>query len=297
MFWRDGALWAVPFDLERLEPRGNPITVVEGVVGNITGRAHYTVSSDGSLAYLPGEGDRGQRVLVWVDRDGREEPLDLGGRAFAYPRLSPDGRRMAVAIQETSRDIWVYDLDRGSLSRLTSDTYQEESPQWTPDGRHVAFAAHRGPTELIVRRLADGSGDEEVVLTVESGHHHIGGWSSSGQIVFMSRASSGDVWIATKGQEEAPQAFLQTGNEEIAPALSADGRWLAYASDETGRFEIYVQSLPNGGNKRQISTDGGTEPLWASSGRELFYRNGDQMMVVAVEGDPSNSVSPPPRAF
>ena len=232
------------------------------------------------------------RTLVWVDREGQEEQITVAERAFEHPRLSPDGQRIAVGIRETNTDVWVYDLMRGSLTRLTFHAGEDESPIWTPDGRQVTYAASRGGARLTFQRPVDASGEEEALPLGRHQHHHLGAWSPDGQtLAFTRRTASSDLWLATPGQSGEARAFLQTSASEHAPAFSPDGRWLAYASDETGRSEIYVQAFPSGGSKAPISTDGGAEPVWSATGEELFYRNGDQMLVVAIETEGPLSVS------
>ena len=299
VFARAGSLMAVPIDLEQLAATGPPVSVVDGVETNpLTGSAQFSVSDDGSLVYFPVGQSLARNRLTWVGRDGVEQTLPVGARQFEQPRLSPDSRRIAVTIREEGNtDIWVYDLERGSLSRLTFAPGEDESALWTPDGRHISYAATRAGRRLTLQRMADGSGEEEEVVPVrEDSHHHLSAWSPDGQTLAWSSVSPGlesgsDVWTAHVDAAEG-RPLLQTAFKEYAPVFAPDGRWVAYVSNETGRDEIYVQAFPGPGGKRQISTDGGTEPLWSAAGDELFYRNDERMMVVTVETEPSFAASP-----
>ena len=283
------------FDAERLEVTGGSFPLIEGVAQHLgSGVAQFSTSDTGSLVYVPGASGGLSRTLVWVNREGQEEPLADEARAFEYPRLSPDGRRIAVGIREANSDIWVYDVERGTLTRLTVDPGEDESPVWTPDGQKITYAATHGGARLTLQRLSDGSGEEEAVPVGEYRHHHLGAWSPDGQTLAF---SSNGLWLAPVGKDAEAEAFLQTDAIEQAPAFSPDGRWLAYASTETGRSEIYVQAFPGGGSKRQISNDGGAEPLWSADGEELFYRAGNRMMVVMLEDTPSFSASRPRVLF
>jgi hypothetical protein len=302
VFVRGGDLWAVRFDLGRLEVDGEAGVVEPGIRVEDGGGVQFAVADDGSVAYVPADVDSSpsRRALVWVDRQGRESPIAAGSRVFESPRLSPDGRRVAVAIREGGTDIWVYDLDRGSMSRVTFDRNEDESPLWSPDGRQIAYAANRSGSRRTLQRAADGSGDE-TPLSPEVPHHHLSAWSPDGQtILFESRlgdSASWDIWVSPVGADAAPRAFLQAGVIERGAVFSPDGSWLAYESRETGRSEIYVQAFPGGGRKQQISTGGGTEPVWSSNGGELFYRSGDRMMSVEIRIASSLSAGRPSIVF
>jgi serine/threonine-protein kinase len=292
-------LFARPFDRRRLEITGGPVSMIEGVAQNSgSGVAQFSASSTGSLVYVPDTAGESARTLVWVNRDGREEVITRERRPFDSPRLAPDSRRIAVGIREDNIDIWVYDLVRGNLTRLTSDAGEDESPLWTPDGRHITFAASRAGVRVTLQRPMQGSGSEHAMPIGQHRHHHLGGWSPDGRtLAFTSLEASADIWLATAGDEAGARPFLQTAASEQAPVISPNGRWLAYASTETGRSEIYVQAFPGGGFNQQISTDGGTEPLWSASRSELFFRNGDQMVVVEVGTEPKFSASRPHVLF
>ena len=291
-----GNLMAVPFDPQRLTAKGVAVLVVEGVLQSPTnGHAQYSLSATGSLVYVPGGLQGAQSRLVWVSRNGAEQPLAAAARAFLNPRLSPDGRRVAVTIQEQETQVWLYDLSRETWTRLTFEGNSNQYPAWTQDGKRIAFQSNfqsnnEGPLNLFWQ-LADGSGGLERLTTSEYTQTP-NSWSPDGQLLALNEVSPStgiDIWVLRLGDRKA-QPFLRTPFNESAPRFSPDGRWLAYVSDESGRFEVYVQPYPGPGGKWQISTEGGTEPAWNPNGRELFYRTGDKMMAVDIATQPTVTV-------
>jgi len=237
--------------------------------------------------------------LVWVDREGTEETLAAPMHSYAWPRVSPDGTRVAVEIAESGGQLWIYELGRDTLTRLTFDGAGNNNPAWTPDGKRVAFTS--GAPGNLFWQPADGSGKAERLTTSE--HRQIpNSWSPEGRtmaFVENNPTVGQEIWILHPSDPK-PQLFLQSVSHPgrtTAPKFSPDGRWLAYASDESGQFEIYVQPYPGQGGKRQVSTDGGTEPVWNPRGRELFYRNGNKMVAVEVTTQPSFSAGKPRVLF
>jgi serine/threonine protein kinase/Tol biopolymer transport system component len=286
-----GTLMAVPFDTQKLAV-GSPLPVVENVLeSTASGAAQYSFSNTGTLVYLSGGVQGVQRKLVWVDRKGSEQPLDAPPHSYRTPRISPDGRRVAVSGVDT--DIWIYDLSRDTLTRLTFTS--GNLPIWSSDGKYVTFTDGKN----VYWQPADGSGKAERLTAFnEEGQHNTGSWSSDGQVLAFEEVNpttNRDVWIFSLRNRKA-QPFLHTEFNETAPEFSPDGRWLAYASDESGRYEIYVQPYPGPGGKWQISTEGGTEPRWAHDG-EIFYRSGDKMMAVQTTLTPSFSADKPNVLF
>src|SRR3984893_12581049 len=296
LYARAGTLVAAPFDPKRLELTGAAIPVIEGVMEfSATGVSQYSVSDSGSLAYIPGGNQASERSLIWVDRNGVEKPLALPARSYSNPPISPDGRRVAVAITESGSYIWIYDLERGTLSRLTFETNGNLNPAWTPDGKRVVFQA--GSPSNLFWQPADGSGKAERLTTREY-RDAPNSWSPDGQQLAFSEISpttAMDIWVLRSDRKAQP--FLQTSFNEGAARFSPDGHWLAYVSDESGRYETYVQPYPGPGGKWQVSTEGGTEPVWNRSGRPLFYRGGDKMMVVDIATQPSFTVGKPRMLF
>ena len=197
-------------------------------------------------------------------------------------------------------DVWVYDLSRSTLTRLTFEGRNSQM-LWTPDGQHVTFRSVREGVQNVFWKLADGSGTAERLTTGEF-RQNPGSWSPDGQVLAFYQFSGvggpadRDIWVLPLEGNRQQQPFLQTQFNEGAPTFSPDGRWLAYVSDESGRNEIYVQPFPGPGGKRQISTEGGVAPVWAPNG-ELFYRNGDQMMAVEITTEPSFRAGTPLLLF
>jgi serine/threonine-protein kinase len=262
-----GTLRAVAFDVDRLEVRGTPVPVLQQVVTTPTaGAANFGVAANGTLTYLSRSELGDARTLVWVDRDGREEPLKVPPRAYASARLSPDGTRIALDVRDEQNDIWIWDLPRQTMTRLTFDPGADNLPTWTPDGRRIAFQSSRDGVPRVYWQAADGTGAAEL-LSSDAGSPS--SFSPEGTRLLFGFDDIGALNIDGARRTE----LLLNGpyieqNAEVSP----DGRWLAYQSNESGRDEIYVRPFPNvDGGKWQVSTDGGTRPLWSRDGRELFY--------------------------
>jgi Tol biopolymer transport system component len=299
IYAQGGNLMAVPFDSQRSETTGPEVPTVEGVLHSSTsGAAQYSISATGTLAYVAGDAQETQSRLVWVNRNGTEQPLSAPAHNYRAPRLAPDGRRFAVSIEEEGQEVWIYDLSREALTRFTSDRSGSNTPAWTRDGKRIAFSSTReGPANVFLQN-ADGSGGLERLSTSENTQVPFD-WSPDGKIlVFMqvAPATGYDLWFLRMGDRKT-QPFLRTRSNEAAPKFSPDGRWLAYISDESGHYEVYVQPYPGPGGKWQISTEGGTEPVWNPNGRELFYRTGDKMMAVDISMQSSFSAGKPRVLF
>jgi Tol biopolymer transport system component len=292
-------LMAVPFDSQRLAVTGAAIPVVEGVLQFPSGgAAQYSISNTGTLVYVAGGAQSAQRKLVWVARDGTEKPLAAPARAYRGPRISPEGGRVAVAIEEQETQIWLYDLSRETLTRITFEGNSNINAIWTPDGKKVAFTSNKeGPVNLYWQR-ADGSGGLERLTTSDLLHSPMS-WSPDGQrlaYIEINPTTGYDIWVVNASDLKA-QPFLRTPFNESSPRFSPDGNWLAYTSNESGRYEIYMQPYPGPGGKWQISTEGGTEPVWNHNGRELFYRNGEKMIAVDIVTQPSFVAGKPRTLF
>jgi eukaryotic-like serine/threonine-protein kinase len=299
IYTQAGTLMAVPFNAERLTATGTAVPVVEGVLQSaVNGVAQYSISATGSLVYIPGGTQGDQRRLVWVNRTGTEAPLAAPGGSYEAPRVSPDGRRIAMSIQGQETQIWLYDLSREALSRLTFQGKLNADPTWTPDGKRIAFYSNmEGPVNLYWQ-LADGSGGPQR-LTTSDYFQNPNSWSPDGQLLAyheVNPTTQRDIWVL-RLKDRKTEPFLRTPADESAPRFSPDGRWLTYVSNESGRFEIYVQPYPGPGGKWQISTNGGTEPVWNPNGHELFYRNGDKMMAVDISSQPGFSAGKPRMLF
>jgi eukaryotic-like serine/threonine-protein kinase len=298
IFAQRNRLMATTFEGSRLTSASVAVPVVDDVY-SAAGVPQFAVSPSGTLAYVAAAGRTpviGSR-LVWVSRDGSETPLPAPTRYYNQPRLSPDGRRIAIDIVAGAQvQVWLYDLSGDSLSRFTFTGFNRH-PVWTPDGTRIAFQSDReGPQQVFWKR-ADGSGVEERLTqnsATQAGNVYDIPYSFSpdGQVLTTSRVgptTGADVWAVPVGRTPSaaagppqPQRVLHSTAADVAPQLSPDGLWLAYASDESGRREIYVRAFPDTGGTWQVSNDGGNEPLWNPNGRELFYRSGDRMMSVEV---------------
>ncbi|MDZ4864106.1 MAG: protein kinase [Gemmatimonadota bacterium] len=272
----DQSLIAVPFDLRHGRPSGPPVTIARDVsVGN-TGGTAAGVSLDGALVYAPSL--RGsKRQLIVVSREGRATDLMPELRGYSLPRLSPDGRRLAVGIfpDDGTSDVWVLDLAQRVWSRVTT-AGQSDHPVWTPDGRRLVFARDADLWWIA----ADGSGHADSLL-MAAGSRYPSDVTPDGQAVIFHEFGSTSSGIRRLVFDSAPAAttILPPAYDEAAPALSPDGGWLAYQSDETGRSEIYLRPYPGPGARVSLSAEGGAEPAWSRDGRSLYYRAGDSMMV------------------
>jgi Tol biopolymer transport system component len=297
LFTRAGTLIAQPFDASQLQLKGDAVPIIQGLQFNsVNGRAAAAISENGVLAYRTTP-SAAQIKLVWVDRKGTEQPLAAPLHAYRNPRLSPDGGRIALTIDELGSQEWLFDISRGTLTRLTFDGSYNGGMAWTPDGKRLAYGSDRlGPRNLFWQS-ADGSGSAERLSSASVGQV-VGSWAPDGQTLAFEANSPnhGFDLFTLRLSDRTVQPFLATPFNEIAPHFSPDGRWLAYASDESGRYEVYVQPYPGPGGKWQISTEGGTEPVWARNG-ELFYRNGDKFMVVGTTSFPTFSASNPKLLF
>jgi serine/threonine protein kinase/Tol biopolymer transport system component len=299
---RQGAILAAPFDVERLKVTGPVVPVTESRMPDIdAGNLRFAFSAGGTLVYVPASYWR-NRSLVWVDRQGEEEPLAAPLHPYVRPRLSPDGRRVALHLEDL-QDVWTYDLPDGPLSQLTFDPAIDYFPVWTPDGQRVVFASTReGGAINLFWKPADGSGSAERLTTGQNMQIPYS-WSPDGRTLAFVEFNPGtqrDVMLLSVDGEGEPttQPLLQTPFNEYNPELSPDGRWIAYICNESGQYEVYVRPFPNvDGGKWRISSGGGGEPVWATDGGELFYRNGDAMMAVTIETDPSFSHRNPEVLF
>ena len=301
VYYLAGTMMAVPFDLARLEVRGNPVPVVEGVGTFLDwGLAQFSFSSTGSLVYAEGRLSDLESTLVLVDRRGLAEPLPAPPRVYGNIRLSPDGRRVAATVaQFNSVDIWVYDIPRDTLTRLTFDD-RSFFPRWTPDGTRVYFEKSTSGTTTLFWKPADGSGQEEPIVPGEQLNR--GAISPDGRVLVYLRNSpttKRDLWSVPLEDERKPQPFLQTPFNETAARFSPDGRWLTYLSDQSGQPELYIRPFPGPGGEVQVSTDGASGITGWLDG-ELFYRagtNAEKMMAVETRTKPTLSVGRPQLLF
>jgi serine/threonine protein kinase len=296
LYARGDQLLAVPFDVDKLELTGSPTPVLRDVSRQL-GMPQVALSKAGTMAYVPSDPGTEERRLVWVDRNGTAEPLNDSLRSWRFPRLSPDGKRLAVTIGREKSDIWVYELDRGTLTRLTSDEVSQ-LPLWTPDGERITFHSNREGRGNVYWIAADGSGAPERILQGDA-LQWPSSWSPDGRLLaYMEYGPTTvfDIWLVPLDGEKKSRPFVNTRFYESSAVFSPDGHWIAYASNETGRDEVYVGPV-SGSGKFQISTDGGSHAAWRRDGRELFYLNSDKMMAVSIQLEPEFKAVKPRLLF
>jgi len=297
VFARSGALLAVPFDTETLAVTGPESVILEGVQMGPTGPLlpQAVFSHDGTLVYAPGSPHADAVRPVWVDRQGNVQPLGMPPRSYGNFSLSPDGRRLAIVIADPNRDLWIQDLERGTLIRLTSGAEIGTSEWWNDE--RIVFHWRTHPTAQIFWIPSDGSGEPEPLTTERFVAASL---SPDRQLLAGFRqdpVTGQDLYVLALKGNQPPQVFLRTRFTEAGPTFSPDGRWIAYGSDESGEYEIYVRPYPGPGAKWQISTEGGEHVVWSRDGKELFFRNGQKWMSVAVTLTPEFKAEKPRLLF
>jgi serine/threonine-protein kinase len=291
------SLRAVPFDLAHLQTRGTPVPVIPDVVTTGLGAVDAVVApGDGTLAYMSGGGVE-RSTLVWVDRQGRETPIPAPPHAYLFPRLSPDGTRAAVFAADQESDVWLWDLGRATLIRVTFDPGQDPYPVWTPDGHRLIFSSERAGTRNLYWQAADGTGAVERLTDSPNPQVPTAASPDGRQLIFTETApkTGDDVMQMELDGTHRVTPLVQSPFAERNGIVSPDGRWLAYEANDSGRVEISVRPFPdvNSGHW-QVSTVGGTRPLWARSGQELFYVSPTgALMRVGVERSASWSATTP----
>ena len=301
VYGRGGTLFAVRFDVDRLETMGQPVPVLEDVGGDPTsGVVHFALSDNGSLVYVPGGGDANTHTLAWVDRSGEREKIPAPIQAYQSPRLSPDGRHILMVIEDgKALDVWIYEIAGQKLSRLTFGG-SSLSPLWSGDGKRVFYTSRDAGGGLkIFSKAADGSGDARELYS-GTDVLYIDGLYPDGKALLLDRMNPGipyDIMALQLEGDRKLRPVLQTSASEHSGSLSPDGRWIAYTSNESGSYQIYVQPFPRAGGKWEITTDGGGEVHWSRDGRELFYREGSRLMVVAVQTRPAFQAGKPKLLF
>jgi len=296
VYAQGGRLEAVPFDLANLKVTGSPVPVLDNVrIEGSLGAAQYAISHDGTLIYLPGVYE-GKSTLMWLDRKDHAERLQFPAKTYGTFQLSPDGQRLAIGVQNTKWDIWIFDLLRGSRSKLTIEG-NNWVPVWMPDGRMVTFSSDRAGAYNIFVQSVDGSGEIKQ-LTKSETTQWPSSWPPDGKLLAFEEARQAcDIYLLSINGESKRQPFASTRFVEFHPAFSPDGRLIAYASDEQGQFDVYVQPYPQTGEKWRVSTEGGEEPVWSRGSHELFYRNGRKWMAVSYSMNPKFSAELPRVLF
>jgi Tol biopolymer transport system component len=286
VYFAEGSLLAVPFDLRALTLKGSAVPVVEnvgnmGIPGRAVSVAHATISPDGTLAYIAGSfRDSGSRTLIWVDRRGGEESLGLPENPYVYPRLSPDGSRIALTLRDQERDLWIWDIRLKTLSRFTFDPAEDRHAVWTRDSNRILFGSNRQSEAAMWWQAADLSGTPERLAGFPIQRY--GNLVPTSILPDGSRviayatgpAASGqsDLWTVSLTGDPRPEPLLATAATERNAEISPDGRWIAYEALEGSQYQVSLRPFPDvSGGKRQVSTAGGTQPLWARDGKELFF--------------------------
>lgn len=299
---RQLTLVAQRFDPDKLELSGDPFPVVEGVdIVPGLGFGLFSVSQTGLLVYRSGSG--GNVDLTWFDRTGKRLGTLGPAGAFNNPSLSPDEKRLAVSLIDPlgrlTSDIWLIDVASGSRTRFTFDPGAESSPTWKPDGSFLVFHTSRDGPLNIYQKAANGAGSEEPLLRSDNGKNPTD-WSPDGQFILYQEQNAktgSDLWVLPLTGEQKPFPFLQTNSVEVQGRFSPNGKWVAYTSNESGTYQIYVRSFPSGG-QWQVSDNGGGDPKWRRDGKELFYISADRkLMAVEVTGDGPTFQSSVPKTL
>jgi len=297
LFSRSGVLYIVPFDADKLEIKGQPIPVIEGVYSELTtGITNYMVSDNGTLAYIPGAVEGGSRKIVRINTKGESVTLDSVGHAYLEPELSPDNKKIAVVIRNGEDfDIWIFDILRKTLSRLTFGGINR-TPHWSPDGKNIAFikGTKDGKMGIFIKPY-DGSGNEVEVYKSNT-RMYVDEWTKDGKYLIIDNltlSAQSDLLVVPLTGDKKPWKYLDSKFDEYEASVSVDGKWLTYLTNESGTYQGYVRSFPDKEGKWQISTDVIEEPRWSPDGKTIYYRKGSQLVAVSVSTYPTFSAGIP----
>ena len=290
-----GGISAIPFDLLTKSVTGPAVPVLDDVRREGYGISQLAFSADGWLAYIPGADTRISKLL-WVSRNGIEDPIPLPPQNYGTFRLSPDGSQVALLINGSATDVWLFDFKRATPPRRLTVGGNKVSPIWSPDGQRVAFGAfdvpNQGSGNGIFQQGIDGG--PVLPLVRSDAWMNPGSWATSGVLTYY---SEWDIWVARQGELEDPEVFVRTSASEWGPALSPDGRFIAYTSDESGEYQVYVKPYPATEARWTISAGYGEEPLWSAAGDEIFFRRGQEWLSVPVKTDPDFEAGTPQVMF
>jgi serine/threonine-protein kinase len=283
LYVRAGNLMAVEFDPSKVATSGSPFPVVEDVVMHSgSGSAQYDISRDGTLIYVNGGKQAAENSLVLAEHDAKPQPFPVKPNIYESPRFSPDGKMLALTLRLPDPDIWLYDIERGSLRRMSFAAGADELPVWSPDGKRIAYASNGRQQAFVIP--VDGSGQEQPLMKNDS-HFHLQSWSPDGKLIALEKlGTSGqyEIWILPLEGDRKPYPYLVSQFRVNQPAFSVDGQWLAYTSNESGRAEVYAQRFPGPGEKVQVSTDGGSNPEWSRDGKQLVFENAGTLWETEV---------------
>ena len=312
VYWREGALWVVPFDVERLEVAGQPTLVAQGVGVSTNGFAWFAVTEDILIYEAGGLAGVSTGDPVWVDREGNQELLPVDPGLYAWPRISADGTKVALVRLQDSYDIWIHDVTSGVSTQLTFDLAVDYSPVWTPDSEHVVFRSSRDGPFNLYRRRADGT-DEVERLTTSPADQRPAGFTPDGSLLFaqVDSTTGSDLWSMSMEVGATPASLMREAFSETQLSISPAGRFIAYESSELGYPEIFVRSFPDLGGRRMLSTlDIGAmagiansdprearSPVWSRDGSEIFYRSGNAVLTVPVGSEDTFAPGAPEVVF
>jgi eukaryotic-like serine/threonine-protein kinase len=282
LYAQNGRVLNVALDASSLTISGSPVAVLENVRQSADGAVQLSLSRSGTVVFVPGGLGASERRLVSVGRDGTSTTFAAPPGAYAFPKVSPDGQRLIVAMEAPTRDLWLYDVTSGTTTQVTFDA-GATSPIWTRDPKRVAFSSTRVGVLNLFTAIIGEPGRSERLVSNEN-QQFPGSFAPDGALVFTEhRSATGrDILLLAAG-DRAPRDLLASRADETSPKISPDGLWLAYVSNESGRSEVYVTQLSSPVRARRVSVEGGTEPTWAAGGGELFYRQGTTMMSVAID--------------
>jgi len=311
-FVRGGSMFRVAFDLTRLSVTSAPVPLAERItIDSADGAASFGITTDGTLVYADGPPVVERKsVVLRLDRQGVEKPLPLPAALYSHPRLSPDGRTLALMkCDGESCKLFLYDLARNVLTPLTSEPGRFFNPVWSPDGRRLAYAGFAIGAPTLYVKNADGSGrplrltsaPTETRLAAEFPNS----WSPDGHTIayiMVARLAAGpqpdrDIWLVSADGKRQARRWFESPYAESAAAFSPDGKWIAYVSDESGRKEVYIRPFPGDGGRIKISSEGGAEPVWTRGGHELLYRQGNQFLSVDIRTEPGLAAGTPRVLF
>jgi len=312
VYVHEGVLFAVPFDPARLEIRGTAMPLLDNLAGDpSSGAGHFSFSETGTFVYRTGKISAQSWPVWWLDKSGKTQPLLPTPSFYESLRFSHDGQRLALLVRSAAnnRGIFVYDLQRETMSRLTFDTETQQTtfPTWSPEGKHIVFQFRSAVGSGLGWMRADGAGETQRLLESKNNVLPHSFFPDGRRLVYtdFDPDSGSDLWTLALDVSDPdhpkpgkPEPFLRTPSNERYPAVSPDGRWVVYESDELGRREVYVRPYPGPGGKWQISSAGGQLPLWSPNGRELFFENLDnRAMVTDYEGKLESFAPGKPRLW
>ena len=290
IYARAGKLMMARFDPERLEVKNTPVQVLGDLMTvPSSGAPQFDISATGTLVYLSASAGIYENNLDWIERGAKPQSFGIKPGLYQSPRFSPDGRKVALTVRLPSPEIWIYDLNRGTLQQMTFAPGENEIPVWSPDSRQIAYAGN-GRKQAYVFPV-DGSSPERAIASIPD-HFHLDSWSADGSLIALEKYvnRSPEIWMLPTAGNRQPYRYM---DHAIYPAFSPDGHWLAYVSGDLRNYNVYIQRFPGPGERIQVSTEAGLEPVWSRDGRELYFESGDTLFGVDVATTPNLVVGKP----